>query len=312
MPVVGSSSSRMAGSGSSAIANRSRCCSPPEHLATLRSAMPVMPAFSRTSSTGLVSANRLAVYSTVSRTLRSLSSPPVCITALTRPRAIACRGAIPSTLTSPVVGCERPSTMSIVVVLPAPLGPRKATISPCWSSRSMPRTACTGPKVLVTSDSETAGTRVGAMVGESWGWVMAEASSRVTAPASPLSHALAVTFVSPPTSRRRRPRPSGDLSEGVLRAGERPGLHVVGVGPGRLEEHAVHVGVLLDEPCHLPGPQPEGVLPDQHLAVGLVAGADADGGDPELAGDLAGDVAGDHLHDHGEGAGVLDRLGVVE
>ena len=39
MPVVGSSSSSRAGSDSSAIANRSRCCSPPEHLPTLRSAM---------------------------------------------------------------------------------------------------------------------------------------------------------------------------------------------------------------------------------------------------------------------------------
>ena len=44
---------------------------------------------------------------------------------------MAWRGWQPSTSTAPVVGCESPSTMSMVVVLPAPLGPRKATISPC-------------------------------------------------------------------------------------------------------------------------------------------------------------------------------------
>ena len=119
--------------------------------------MPVMPALSSTSSTGLVSANRLAVYCTVSRTVRSLSRPPVCITAATRPRAIALRGSIPNTSTVPLVGRESPSTMSMVVVLPAPLGPRNATISPGWISRSMPRTACTSPKSLVTPASRTAG-----------------------------------------------------------------------------------------------------------------------------------------------------------
>ena len=157
MPVVGSSSSSRAGSESRAIANRSRCCSPPEHLATLRFAICAMPALSSTASTGLVSAKRLAVYCTVSRTLRSLSSPPVCMTAATRPRAMACRGAMPNTSTRPAVGWDRPSTMSIVVVLPAPFGPRKATISPGWISRSIPRTACTSPKVFVTPSSRTTG-----------------------------------------------------------------------------------------------------------------------------------------------------------
>ena len=157
IPVVGSSSSSRAGSDSRAIANRSRCCSPPEHLATLRFAISEMPALSSTASTGLVSAKRLAVYCTVSRTLRSLSSPPVCMTAATRPRAMACRGAMPNTSTSPDVGRDRPSTMSIVVVLPAPFGPRKATISPGWISRSIPRTACTSPKVFVTPSSRTTG-----------------------------------------------------------------------------------------------------------------------------------------------------------
>ena len=57
--------------------------------------MPVMPARSSTSATGAVSANSEAVRRTVSATVRSFSSPPVCITAATMPRAIASRGAIP-------------------------------------------------------------------------------------------------------------------------------------------------------------------------------------------------------------------------
>ena len=51
--------------------------------------------------------------------------------------------------------------MSMVVVLPAPLGPRKATISPCSRVRSMPRTAWTEPKSLVTPEIWTAGTGAG-------------------------------------------------------------------------------------------------------------------------------------------------------
>ena len=160
MPVVGSSRSSRAGSESSAIANRSRCCSPPEHFATLRSAMVAIPALTSTSSTGRVSANRLAVYSTVSRTERSLSSPPVCMTAATSPRAIALRGSMPKTSADPDVGRESPRIMSMVVVLPAPLGPRNATTSPGSSTRSTPRTAWTDPKSLDTPVSPTAGTLV--------------------------------------------------------------------------------------------------------------------------------------------------------
>src|SRR6478672_7714188 len=57
---------------------------------------------------------------------------------------------MPKTDTSPAVGVDRPRTMSMVEVLPAPLGPRKATTSPGRTVRSMPRTASTVPKVLRT------------------------------------------------------------------------------------------------------------------------------------------------------------------
>src|SRR4029450_3666318 len=57
-------------------------------------------------------------------------------------------GSRPSSFIEPLVG--RCSVVSIwmVVVLPAPLGPRKAKISPEETSNEMPSTALTSPKVL--------------------------------------------------------------------------------------------------------------------------------------------------------------------
>src|SRR5208282_159681 len=51
----------------------------------------------------------------------------------------------PRTSTSPEVGRMSPSRISTVVVLPAPLGPRRPKHSPTEISRSMPSTARTGP-----------------------------------------------------------------------------------------------------------------------------------------------------------------------
>ncbi len=47
--------------------------------------------------------------------------------------------------TEPLSGVVRPSSMSMVVDLPAPFGPSSATVSPAAIETSMPRTACTGP-----------------------------------------------------------------------------------------------------------------------------------------------------------------------
>ena len=47
----------------------------------------------------------------------------------------------PSTRTVPLVGGKMPSSMRMVVVLPAPFGPRKPTISPGATSRLTPSTA---------------------------------------------------------------------------------------------------------------------------------------------------------------------------
>src|SRR5919109_3843224 len=52
-------------------------------------------------------------------------------------------GTWPRTLTSPLVGYSKPESILSVVVLPAPLGPRKPTISPGATSNEMPSTAWT-------------------------------------------------------------------------------------------------------------------------------------------------------------------------
>ena len=88
---------------------------------------------------------RLATISRSSRTERFCTTPPVCSIAPTAPLAIACSAVIPKRVTVPESGGSRPSIMSIVVDLPAPLGPSNATVSPGVISMSTPRTAWTGP-----------------------------------------------------------------------------------------------------------------------------------------------------------------------
>ena len=72
-------------------------------------------------------------------------SPPVWSMAPTAPASTAAWGSMPNRVTRPASGGSRPSIMSIVVVLPAPFGPRRATVSPGAMRRSTPRTARTGP-----------------------------------------------------------------------------------------------------------------------------------------------------------------------
>src|SRR5688572_33309008 len=58
--------------------------------------------------------------------------------------ASSCRStSYPNTLTDPAVLLTSEVTTPISVVLPAPLGPRRAKKSPCSTSRSTPRRACT-------------------------------------------------------------------------------------------------------------------------------------------------------------------------
>src|SRR5215218_6171790 len=55
--------------------------------------------------------------------------------------------------------------MSMVVVFPAPLGPRNATTSPGLTVRSIPRTACTRPKFFCTPLSRTEGRTAAVVAG---------------------------------------------------------------------------------------------------------------------------------------------------
>src|SRR5690606_2487691 len=57
----------------------------------------------------------------------------------------------------PPVGVTRVHSMLIVVVLPAPLGPRKPNTSPGATSKSTPLTASTCPKLLRSPLTDTAG-----------------------------------------------------------------------------------------------------------------------------------------------------------
>src|SRR5512146_1741529 len=50
----------------------------------------------------------------------------------------------------PLVGEARPRITRIVVVLPAPFGPRKPVTFPGWTAKLSPSTAVTSPKRLVS------------------------------------------------------------------------------------------------------------------------------------------------------------------
>ena len=72
-------------------------------------------------------------------------------------------GSKPATRTSPASGLSSVASTSISVVLPAPFGPTSAVTWPGGASRSMPWTACTGPKERRTPRACTPA--VGATIG---------------------------------------------------------------------------------------------------------------------------------------------------
>src|SRR5215510_15975 len=65
-------------------------------------------------------------------------------------------------MTRPSVGSVEPAIMRKVVVLPAPLGPRRATISPCPTVNERLRTTVLEPYRLVTASSAIMGRISGA------------------------------------------------------------------------------------------------------------------------------------------------------
>ena len=57
----------------------------------------------------------------------------------------------PTTVAEPAVGCSSVVSIRSVVVLPAPFGPRKPTISPGSTAKSTPHTASTRPCFVVNA-----------------------------------------------------------------------------------------------------------------------------------------------------------------
>src|SRR5271166_2159047 len=63
----------------------------------------------------------------------------------------------PPTVARPDVGRSSPVRILIVVVLPAPLGPKNPKISPGATAKEMPSTAVASPKRLVMRSTTTSG-----------------------------------------------------------------------------------------------------------------------------------------------------------
>ena len=72
-------------------------------------------------------------------------SPPSWSMAPTWPAVTADAGLRPKSRTSPRSAPSNPRTMEMIVVLPAPLGPRRATVSPRRTVRLRLSTAGTEP-----------------------------------------------------------------------------------------------------------------------------------------------------------------------
>ena len=85
--------------------------------------------------------------SSSSPTVSSSWIPPDCSTTPMRSRRSRSPrpGSWPRTETVPELGRRWPSTISVIVVLPAPLGPSRQNTSPCSTSKLTPRRAWTSP-----------------------------------------------------------------------------------------------------------------------------------------------------------------------
>ena len=151
---VGSSSTSSWGLPAMARANRTRWVWPPESRSARDGAMSPTCASSRTSAVGSGCGDNPRIRSMSSRTVIPPMTPPVCIIAPTYPASQARRGGIPHIRTVPASGVVRPSNMSIVVDLPAPFGPSRATTSPGVTTRSTPSTASVAPQLFRNPTAE--------------------------------------------------------------------------------------------------------------------------------------------------------------
>src|SRR5918995_2432038 len=89
----------------------------------------------------------------LSQTVSSVSRLSSCGTTPSRLRIAgpSTIGFMPRTRSSPSVTGDTQAIMRMVVVLPAPLGPRKPNTSPRRTEKSMPSTATSSPKRLVSA-----------------------------------------------------------------------------------------------------------------------------------------------------------------
>src|SRR5690554_4826979 len=87
----------------------------------------------------------------------------------------------PSTSTVPDVGISRPSSIEIVVVLPAPLPPSRATVVPRATVKSRPATASTLPNRLTRPSTLMTASGMESAIRPIWGM----AAGRATAAAPP-------------------------------------------------------------------------------------------------------------------------------
>src|SRR2546421_9395456 len=151
---VGSSRNTSSGSWTSAQAIDSRCICPPESFSVRVSALSVSPTVSSISSAlaGPVP-YRDANVRICSRVVSRSKNDDACNWTPIRGRSAGLRGqgGVSNIRTSPESASRRPSMISSVVVLPAPLGPRMPKNSPDSTAKETPSTACVSPYHLRSS-----------------------------------------------------------------------------------------------------------------------------------------------------------------
>ena len=149
-PFAGSSRISTCGSPSSAPANPRRCRMPSEYPPALRSAASVRS----TAPTPRRRSRRTTPEAAAStrRWFRPVRSGWKLWTSSTAPTAVAGRSMLaygrPRTVAEPAVGRTRPSTIRIVVLLPAPFGPRKPVTRPGRTSKLRSSTAVHPPEAF--------------------------------------------------------------------------------------------------------------------------------------------------------------------
>jgi hypothetical protein len=154
-PFTGSSNSRTAGSPSNAAAMPRRWLMPSENRPARRRATASSPTSPSTSST-----RRLwmpLLWARQSRWWYAVRPPCTARASSRAPTSRMGTGSSayrrPRTVTVPLVGASRPRIMRMVVVLPAPLGPRKPVTRPGVTVQVRSSTATARPKCLVNPRS---------------------------------------------------------------------------------------------------------------------------------------------------------------